>query len=121
MAKIRHVAVCTENPAKLAEFYQTTFGMKEVARGTEKEGRQAIYLSDGYINLALLPARGRREGIEHFGFEVENIEESGRVAKAQGAKQGLAPRPRDGRFAEFRIHDPVGVPVDLSENGWKVS
>ncbi|NIO06654.1 MAG: hypothetical protein GTO40_01210, partial [Deltaproteobacteria bacterium] len=85
----------------------------------EKEGRQAIYISDGYINLALLPARGRREGIEHFGFEVDSIEGTGRTAKDEGAKQGLAPRPRDGRFAEFRIHDPVGIPVDLSENGWK--
>lgn len=119
MAKIRHVAICTEDPDKLAEFYVATFGMKEVARGKEKKGGQAIYLSDGYINLALLPARGRKEGIEHFGFQVESIEESGRLAKDQGAKQGLAPRPRDGRFAEFRIHDPVGIGVDLSENGWK--
>lgn len=119
MAKIRHVAILTEDPAKLAEFYQTTFGLTEVSRGSEKDGGQAIYLSDGYINLAVLPARGRPEGIEHFGFEVENIQEAGRVAKAAGAKQGLAPRPRDGRYAEFRLYDPVGTPVDLSEHGWK--
>lgn len=119
MAKIRHVAILTKDTPALAEFYKTTFGMKEVARGQEKEGMEAIYLSDGYINLAILPARGRPEGIEHLGFEVESIQETGRVAKAAGAKQGLAPRPRDGRFAEFRIHDPVGTPVDLSEGGWR--
>ncbi len=118
MGKIRHVAILTKDTPKLAEFYKTTFGMKEVSRGQEKEGLQAIYLSDGYINLAILPARGRAEGVDHFGFEVESVQETGRIAKTEGAKQGLAPRPRDGRYAEFRIHDPVGTPVDLSESGW---
>ncbi|MBI2211913.1 MAG: VOC family protein [Deltaproteobacteria bacterium] len=119
MAKIRHVAILTKDTPRLADFYKTTFGMKEVARGQEKEGMEAIYLSDGYINLAILPARGRPEGIDHFGFEVESVQETGRVATATGAKQGPTPRPRDGRFAEFRIHDPVGTPVDLSEAGWR--
>ena len=32
MAKIRHIAVMTKEPPKLAEFYKTTFGMKEVPR-----------------------------------------------------------------------------------------
>lgn len=118
MGKIRHVAIVTKDPVRLAAFYERTFGLKEVARGSAKEGSQAIYLSDGYINLALLPARGRPEGIDHFGFQVENMQETGRVAEASGAKQGPAPRPRDGRYAEFRIHDPVGTPVDLSEQGW---
>jgi catechol 2,3-dioxygenase-like lactoylglutathione lyase family enzyme len=121
MAKIRHVAIFANEPPKLADFYKTTFGMNEVARGQESEGAEAIYLSDGYINLAILPTRGRRsEGIEHFGFEVEDIMETGRVAKEAGAAQGIAPRPRDGRYAEFRLHDPVGTPVDLSEKGWRV-
>lgn len=119
MAKIRHVAILSNDTPKLADFYKTTFSMKEVARGQEKEGMQAIYLSDGYINLAILPARGRPEGIDHFGFEVESIQETGRTAVAQGAKQGPMPRPRDGRFAEFRIHDPAGTGVDLSEAGWR--
>lgn len=119
MAKIRHVAIVTNDPSKLAEFYCTTFGLNEVARGSEREGLCAIYLSDGYINLAVLPARGRPEGIEHLGFQVESMEEVGRMAKRSGAKQGPAPRPRDGRYAEFRIHDPVGTPVDLSEAGWR--
>lgn len=119
MARIRHVALMTEDQSKLAEFYISTFGLNEVGRSGKGE-TQAIYLSDGYINLAILPARGRPEGIEHLGFEVESIEETGRLATAEGAKEGPKPRPRDGRFAEFRIHDPVGTPVDLSEKGWKV-
>jgi catechol 2,3-dioxygenase-like lactoylglutathione lyase family enzyme len=122
MAKgmIRHVAVCTENTTKLAEFYKTTFGMEEVARGQEREEHNtAIYLSDGYINLAVLPSNGRKEGIDHFGFQVEDIRATGAAAKEAGAAQGIMPRPRDGRFAEFRFLDPVGTPIDLSEGGWK--
>ena len=119
MAKIRHLAICSEDTNKLAEFYKTTFGLHEVARQrSSDEGPTAIYLSDGYINLAILPARGRREGIDHFGFEVEDVRETGRVAKEAGAQTGVAPRPADGRYAEFRLHDPVGTGVDLSEKGW---
>jgi len=65
MAKIRHVAILSEDTVKLSEFYKTTLGLKEVAR------------------------------------------------------QGPSPRPKDGRYAEFRIHDPVGTPVDLFQSGWK--
>lgn len=120
MAKIRHVAIMAKNPEKLSAFYQTTFGMKEVHRGVLREDNlQAIYLSDGYINLAILPARDKPEGINHFGFQVDDIEETGKIAMAAGATQDLVEKPRDGRFAEFGIKDPVGVPVDLSEAGWR--
>jgi hypothetical protein len=117
-AKIRHIAICTEDTVKLAEFYKTTFGMIEVMAQSPGDAQRAIYLSDGYINLAILPARGGKEGINHFGFQVDNVQETGRVGKEAGAQTGIAPRPRDGRYAEFRIHDPVGTGVDLSEAGW---
>jgi catechol 2,3-dioxygenase-like lactoylglutathione lyase family enzyme len=114
-AKIRHIAICAEDTNKLAEFYKKTFDMYEVARL-----EAAVFLSDGYINLAILPAKanGGREGIFHFGFQVDDVQEIGRRAKAAGASTGIAPRPRDGRYAEFRLHDPVGTPIDLAEAGW---
>ncbi len=118
MAKIRHIAVLTKDTPKLAEFYKNSFGMKEVARSGEQ--REAIYLSDGYINLAILPARGRPEGIYHFGFEVENVQEAMRAAVVAGATKGTDSLPKDGRFAEAFVRDPVGTRVDLSEQGWKV-
>jgi catechol 2,3-dioxygenase-like lactoylglutathione lyase family enzyme len=117
MAKIRHIALLTNDPPKLAEFYRNAFGMKEVARSGEKQ--DAIYLSDGHINLAILPARGRPEGIFHFGFEVENVEQATRAAIEAGATQGTESLPRDGRFAEGFVRDPVGTRVDLSL-GWKI-
>ncbi len=120
MAKIRHIAICGEDTTALSEFYKTTFGMHEVKQQDGPNGR-AIFLSDGYINLAVLPKSANgREGIYHFGFQVEDVQKTGQIAKEAGAKYQMSPRPRDGRYAEFRVHDPVGTPIDLAEKGWDV-
>ena len=74
MAKIRHLAIKAEDQERTATFYKETFGMTEAWRGPVREdGHRAIYLTDGYINMAILPARGGREGIDHFGFQVEDL------------------------------------------------
>ena len=121
MARIKHIAIKAEDQEKTADFYMQTFGLTEVWRGPARDdGRRAIYLSDGYINVAILPARGEREGIDHFGFQVEDMEQTLRVAGAAGATGNTETKPRDGRFAEKGIHDPVGTLVDVSVHGWKV-
>ena len=120
MARIGHIALLTKDTEKLAEFYRTSFGLTEVARSGEAgEHGRAIYLSDGHINLAILPARNRREGIYHFGMEVEDVKVATKAALGAGASGGTAELPRDGRFAETFVLDPVGTRVDLSL-GWKV-
>lgn len=117
MPRIAHIAILAAEPAKLAEFYQAAFGFKEVARSGEKG--EAIYVSAGHINLALLPARNRREGIFHFGVQVDDVKSAAAKALAAGATGGKTELPRDGRFAETFVLDPVGTRVDLSQ-GWKV-
>ena len=120
MARIAHIALLTKDTEKLAEFYKTSFGMKEVARSGESgEHGRAIYVSDGHINLAILPARNRREGIYHFGIAVDDVKGAVETALAAGATGGTAELPKDGRFAETFVLDPVGTRVDLSP-GWKV-
>ncbi len=121
MARIRHVAIKCGDQEKTADFYKQTFGLTEVWRGPVRaDGNRAIYLSDGHINLAILPARGEREGIDHFGFQVEDIEQTLEVAGAAGAKGDSEKKPRDGRFAEMGVHDPAGTLVDVSIKGWKL-
>ena len=56
MARIRHMAVKTADVPKLADFYKNVFGLTEVSRG-----KRSIYLSDGHINMAILPAEGGPE------------------------------------------------------------
>ncbi|NIO08417.1 MAG: hypothetical protein GTO40_10585 [Deltaproteobacteria bacterium] len=119
MAKIRHIAIMTKEPPQLAEFYKTTFGMKEVPRNAPNPESRAIYLSDGYINLAILYAGNNREGIHHFGFQVDSVEETFRTAKGAGARDEIEEKPRDGRFAEVAIKDLTGTKVDLSKAGWR--
>jgi catechol 2,3-dioxygenase-like lactoylglutathione lyase family enzyme len=118
MHKIRHIAIRADDQAKVADFYKKTFGLKEIASADGK----AVYLTDGYVTLAVLrPRAGLPNGIDHFGFQVDNMEEVGRAAAAAGGSAALEERPSDGRFAETRVHDPVGSPIDLSEAGWKTS
>ena len=77
MNKLKHVAIFTPDPEKTARFYQDVFDL-EVA-GPAGTG---FYLTDGHINLAILKAREDEEGkpifsgIEHFGFQVDDVEEN---------------------------------------------
>src|SRR6476620_10414315 len=47
MAKIRHLAIKTKSPERLAAFYEDVFGLKRIR--SEKGG--AIYMSDGYLTV----------------------------------------------------------------------
>lgn len=123
MHKIQHVALFAQDNEALADFYKRAFGLVEVKRHAPqgRPDRVGIYLTDGHINLALLPAEaGRPEGIDHFGFQVDDVEEARKEAVAAGGKPGSNDIPRDGRFAEAFISDPVGTRVDLSVKGWDV-
>ena len=92
MAKIKHIAIKVEDQEKAATFYKETFGMTEAWRGPVRDdGKRAIYLTDGYINMAVLPARGGREGIDHFGFQVEDMETT---LKTAGQRVRKATRQR---------------------------
>ena len=122
MARIRHLAILTEDVNKLVKFYTGTFGLKIVhGVGT------ATYLTDGHINLAIIPVGPEREiegpelktGINHFGFEVENVEAIRSACSQSDAAPSVAKRPPN-REAEYRVHDPDGNPIDLSQHGWPV-
>jgi catechol 2,3-dioxygenase-like lactoylglutathione lyase family enzyme len=117
MKRIRHIAIVTDKQQRLAHFYKTAFGMKEV-----KGIGPALYLSDGYINLAVIDKNTEglnlKEGLYHFGFEVDDIEGLRRVLKEAGASSELEPRPKN-RDAEFRVFDPDGNAIDVASlNRW---
>jgi catechol 2,3-dioxygenase-like lactoylglutathione lyase family enzyme len=122
MARIKHIALVAHDSEKVAAFYKSAFGMEEAFRHTSEQtgDRPAIYLSDGYINLAILPILDRPEGIYHFGFQVDDVEKALATALDAGANPPNKVLPRDGRQAETFVLDPVGVKVDLSR-GWKVT
>src|SRR5262249_27531775 len=78
MARIKHIALTTKDPAKAAEFYKAAFGLKELRRSPNG----SVFLTDGYIHVAVLRYKTEKDadvgahgpnfdGIHHFGFEVE--------------------------------------------------
>ena len=113
---IRHIALYTPNPQRMADFYCKVLDMKEV----EKTDRSSIFVSDGYFNLALLYQRKEEPmGLNHFGFHVKSNEEMQIRAEKAGVRRG-APRPERIPFAEYRVHDPEGNGIDISQKGWRV-
>ena len=88
MARIRHIALTTKEPATVAEFYKSAFGLKELRRNNGN-----VFLTDGYIHVALLNHKDERSpdmgahganfsGIHHFRFEVDDLAEAGRRLEA---------------------------------------
>ena len=77
MARIRHLAILTEDVDRLVKFYMNSFGLKIV-----KGVGTATYLTDGHLNLAIIPIGPERqiegnelkEGIDNFGFEVDSVD-----------------------------------------------
>jgi predicted enzyme related to lactoylglutathione lyase len=117
--KIRHLAIYTMDTDKLASFYVTVFDM-EITLRAGPIGKGPVFLTDGYMNLAILPATTRGEaavGLNHFGFHVEDIGEITENLLAAGIEKPTL-RPA-GRYAEFRATDPCGNAFDLSEHGFQ--
>ena len=114
--KIRHLALFARNPAKLAKYYVDVFQMKQV-----HSRDNAVFLSDGYITMAILPATSRGAtlpGLNHFGFKVDDREEILDRIEAHGAETPTK-RPSDRPYAEYRGYDLEGNMFDISQHGFE--
>ncbi|HEY4134302.1 MAG TPA: VOC family protein [Alphaproteobacteria bacterium] len=112
MPRVQHVAIRSENPEKLAKYYEDVFGWTRLRLG----GGGGVHLTDGHINIAILNTNGAPAGVEHIGVKVESMDE----VKDGLAKYGVAleARPADNRAAEQRVVDPDGNSIDLSVRGF---
>jgi catechol 2,3-dioxygenase-like lactoylglutathione lyase family enzyme len=137
MAKLRHLAIATDDPDRTAQFYIDVFEFQKVRQAEGKWGYGHI-LSDGNINLAILKfvtdaAAGVEKGmgfrgLHHIGFEVDDVEHAAQRVEAAGANArgdidealGI---PHDGPIkGEFKYEGPDGVVFDLSQPGvWQLS
>jgi catechol 2,3-dioxygenase-like lactoylglutathione lyase family enzyme len=141
MPRIKHIALTTKEPAKVAAFYKDAFGMQEIRRAPNG----AVFLTDGYINLAILNWKTEKSadvgangpnysGIHHFGFEVEDLDEAaGKLERAEGQrleeaegqrleeKEGLGMEMTAGGHRNFEMKwaGPDGVVIDISHTGWE--
>ena len=135
MAKIKHIAIATQDPDGTARFYTDVFGMKEIGR-IDSPNVRGYFLSDGDINFAILnflndaaagEERGKDwSGIHHIGFQVESVEAiAERLAQAGSHRRddindalGLAQSGQRHGNVEVKYTAPDGVTVDVSETGW---
>lgn len=128
MAKLRHFAIVVRDLERAAQFYESVFDLKRVGRDDLAIG-SGVYLSDGFINLALLQYKSAAAagvdnlddlvGSHHFGFKVANIEETQKRIEAAGGKFffDLGKTKDDVNF-ERKFRDPDGIIFDISEKGW---
>ena len=136
MARIRHIAIQTQDEEATRRFYVENFGL-EVVRKLDSARTSGYFLTDGHINLAILrfkndviagAERGTGwSGIHHIGFQVESLDEM--TAKLE---QSGAAKPRDDINAalgvgvgsaghgnvEVRYLGPDNVNFDISQTGW---
>ena len=136
MAKIKHIAIATQDPDKTAGFYRDMFDLQEVGKvdGPNAEG---YYLSDGNVNLAILKFKNETvageefgtsySGLHHIGFQVEDApatdaklrsanslpREDINTALHAGMGQG-----HGGRNVELKYTGPDGIMIDISQTGW---
>lgn len=112
-AKINHLAVASDRYAENARFYMALFGMR--ASNNTRPAR-AMPVGDGQIGLNNIPRReGRRSGLDHFGFEVEDMEVAlDRIHKFD-ASLGWVKRPSVRPNAAVSAHDPDMIIYDLAQ------
>jgi len=118
MPKLRHMAIMTIDTDRLANFYEKVFDMKVLHRSSEPGG--AVFMTDGYFNVAILPNKGNDtpSGINHFGWHVEDKEEIARRIREFGLAEPTK-RPSTRPYAEHRATDLDGNLFDLSEHGFQ--
>ncbi len=137
MARIRHIAIQTQDEEATKQFYVENFGLK-VVRKLDSDRTSGYFLTDGHINLAILrfknnvvagAERGTGwSGIHHIGFQVDDLKD----ATATLAKSVARPRddinvalglgaggaPAGHGNVEVRYIGPDNVNFDVSETGW---
>jgi catechol 2,3-dioxygenase-like lactoylglutathione lyase family enzyme len=107
MAKIRHISYRAEDVDAMAKFFVDALGLTMVQ--TRKDG--AIDLSNGSINIAILPLaanRSRGAGLEHIGFSAEDHQEQISRVEAAGAVKESTRSPYEEKFK-----GPEGIIVDV--------
>jgi catechol 2,3-dioxygenase-like lactoylglutathione lyase family enzyme len=122
MTQLNYMAIMCEDPARMRDWYQRWFGFEEYDRTNEG----SIYITDGHFSVGLLKAGAapgeetQKPGLHHFGFQVESILDVERNLEDFDSSIRIERRPGEDRYAEYRLRDPEGIILDLSEKGYGV-
>ncbi len=121
-ARMRYLALLSNDPAELADFYVRNFGLKELGRSNQGD----VSLTDGFFNISFLKRRDELHesrnglGLHHIGLEVDSIDEALERYRALPTKMPVIDEKGGPHFGDIRIFDPEGMPVSLSEKPFGV-
>ena len=111
MAKLRHIAIASDDPESLAGTLQQLFDFDEVGR-IDNHLARGVYLTDGTVNIAVLRfhtdqlGRGLDfQGLHHVGYRVDDCGVALASMIAAGATAiDAAPRPGSRHTTVAFIH-----------------
>lgn len=142
MARIKHIALVTDDPVATAEFYKQHFGLTELYRRPSKTGENGVWLSDGYIYFAILkygdadaPKLGPGQtsdlrGIHHIGFQVDDLDAAAKELQGAGVRkvpmemhsseerEATPMRAASGGALNLKYLGPDEVQFDVRQKGW---
>jgi len=116
MPKLNHIACITIDAQTIAQFYATIFDMT-FDRRVSRNGSTAT-AREGYVGFnfnATMPGRPGPVGLDHFGIEVEDIDESFAMVEQKYPTVEWVKRSGGRPYAQVGIHDPDGQVVDINQ------
>ncbi len=93
MARIRHIAIATQDPDKALEFYSNTFGFRKL-KALDNERARGYMVTDGSINIVLLKFKTDQlgkgmeyVGLHHFGVYTDDADDVVERVFSNGGEQ----------------------------------
>ena len=107
-SQIRYLAIVSEQPETLANFYSTYFKMRELGRSDDGD----VAVTDGFYNISILKQRSESEetGISHFGITIDDIGAVEARIKEFASEHGNSQRRRrtfPWRLSRHRSERPI--------------
>lgn len=122
MSRLNYLAIMCDDPARLRDWYARWFGLEEFNRTPQG----SVYITDGHFSIGLLQrgsAPGEEDhnrGVHHIGFQIDDIMEIERNLEDFDSTLRIERRPSEDSYAQYRVTDPEGMTIDLSERGYGV-
>jgi catechol 2,3-dioxygenase-like lactoylglutathione lyase family enzyme len=119
---LNYVAIMCDDPIQMRDWYERWLGFEEYNRTPNG----SVYINDGHFSLGLIK-RGaavgeddQERGVHHIGFQIDSILDVERNLEEFDSSIRIERRPSEDPYAEYRIRDPEGIVIDLSERGYGV-
>src|SRR5579864_894831 len=122
-AHFGYMAVISNQPQTLADYYARYFDMWELGRSDEGD----IAITDSFLNVSILKQRpalegaSGRPGLSHFGIAVADLRAVEANLKAFAPNIDIQNDRGDLHHGEYRVVGPNGLPVSLSTRNFGVS